>query len=224
MCVSSRNAHSADCPLFKFGWTKPVVTKIQTPGVRICNRSDESLIASVIARSFVHARLLQPMGEETEPMIDQEMFHQMMESMDKDGDGTVTKVIPQCVGPHSTHGHAPAALHVRTPESPLGWPAHGELHPGCGACARLNGAWLRRARLPHASGCMDLGPNTLACAPPRVLAPLPMRRFYWEPAAWRGCALLASRRTAQGCALGLYLVLTTHRTSSASHGVRSSQG
>mgnify|MGYP002009557140 CR=1 FL=1 len=50
------------------------------------------------------------MGEETEPMIDQEMFHQMMESMDKDGDGTVTKVIPQCIGPHSTHGHAPAAL------------------------------------------------------------------------------------------------------------------
>ena len=28
---------------------------------------------------------------EEEPMIDQEMFLQMMESMDKDGDGTVTK-------------------------------------------------------------------------------------------------------------------------------------
>ena len=160
-------------------------------------------------------------------MIDQEMFHQMMESMDKDGDGTVTKVIPQCIGPHSTHGHAPAALHVRTPGL---WGGCTRCTPAvvraraCMAHGSAVHACLHAARLPHASGCMDLGPNTLACAPPRVLAPLPMRRFYWEPAAWRGCALLASRRTAQGCALGLYLVLTTHRTSSASHGVRSSQG
>ena len=35
-----------------------------------------------------------PMGEDIEPMIDQEMFLQMMESMDKDGDGTVTKARP----------------------------------------------------------------------------------------------------------------------------------
>ena len=213
-------------PPFQFGWTKPVVTKIQTPGVRICNRSDESLIASVIARSFVHARLLQPMGEETEPMIDQEMFHQMMESMDKDGDGTVTKVIPQCIGPHSTHGHAPAALHVRTPESPLGWPAHGELHPGCGACARLNGAWLRRARLPpcrtpaarlrvHGPRAQHLGLCSSSCASNPA----------WARSLLRACRLA---RVYALCLAphgpGPHLVLTTHRTSSASHGVRSSQG
>ena len=40
------------------------------------------------------------MGEDIEPMIDQEMFLQMMESMDKDGDGTVTKAS------HTPHARA----------------------------------------------------------------------------------------------------------------------
>ena len=43
------------------------------------------------------------MGEDIEPMIDREMFLQMMESMDKDGDGTVTKA-----------SHTPHAMHSRT--------------------------------------------------------------------------------------------------------------
>jgi hypothetical protein len=48
------------------------------------------------------------MGEEEEPMIDEEMFLQMMESMDKDGDGTVTKAR------HTSHTRpSPAALHAR---------------------------------------------------------------------------------------------------------------
>ena len=47
------------------------------------------------------------MGEDIEPMIDQEMFLQMMESMDKDGDGTVTKAS------HTPHARARQLAVVR---------------------------------------------------------------------------------------------------------------
>ena len=49
------------------------------------------------------------MGEDIEPMIDQEMFLQMMESMDKDGDGTVTKASHTS----RTRTHALVAPHTR---------------------------------------------------------------------------------------------------------------
>ena len=48
------------------------------------------------------------MGEDIEPMIDQEMFLQMMESMDKDGDGTVTKAS------HTPHARALTHQLLRT--------------------------------------------------------------------------------------------------------------
>ena len=52
-----------------------------------------------------------PMGEDIEPMIDQEMFLQMMESMDKDGDGTVTKASHT---PHArAHALVPPHAHMR---------------------------------------------------------------------------------------------------------------
>lgn len=94
MCLACRfyllRALENDCPLFFIPLSVP------TP--------DESSCA-------VPTRSLGPMGEDIEPMIDREMFLQMMESMDKDGDGTVTKA-SHTIRTH-THASAASRAHIR---------------------------------------------------------------------------------------------------------------
>ena len=87
------------------------------------------------------------MGEDIEPMIDQEMFLQMMESMDKDGDGTVTKAS------HIPHARALTHPSRRTHAcvSLYGWRAHADQQPECGAPVRMNGPRLRLVPLPSAA-------------------------------------------------------------------------
>ena len=98
-----------------------------------------------------------PMGEDIEPMIDQEMFLQMMESMDKDGDGTVTKAS------HTPHARALTHRSRRTHAcvSLYGWRAHADQQPECGAPVCKTGSWLRRVPLPSAARL----PWPPACAP-----------------------------------------------------------
>ena len=98
-----------------------------------------------------------PMGEDIEPMIDQEMFLQMMESMDKDGDGTVTKAR---LTPHARALTHPSRR-TRTCVSLYGWRAHADQQPECGAPVCKTGSWLRRVPLPSSARL----PWPPACAP-----------------------------------------------------------
>ena len=108
-----------------------------------------------------------PMGEDIEPMIDQEMFLQMMESMDKDGDGTVTKAS------HTPHARALTHPSRRTHAcvSLCGWRAHADQQPECGAPVCKTGSWLRRVPLPS-SARLPWPPACAPCAAPGVWSPI----------------------------------------------------
>ena len=87
------------------------------------------------------------MGEDIEPMIDQEMFLQMMESMDKDGDGTVTKAS------HTPHARALTHRSLRT-------------H----ACAYMGGVHTRTSSPSVEFQCARLvhGSAACPCLPPHA--------------------------------------------------------
>ena len=93
---------------------------------------------------------------EGEPMIDQEMFLQMMESMDKDGDGTVTKarntshtLRQRCcthaslsLGVACKRGPAPRQWCVRSPEWQVAHDSAVRPASLCTSRRHLAGPWL----------------------------------------------------------------------------------